>query len=204
MSSASTKSQLIEATRSAIRDLGIGGATAREITGRASANLASIPYHFGSKDTLVAEALLVETRELIAPVLDLLASDRPAAERATEAVTVLNNLFEASRSQVPVYLAALAVSSHSSEVADGLADLWADVRKALAADITRQLKADALPQWVDPQAMAALILSLVNGIVIASQVDPEGPDHRAVAAQFLTLLLAAGGMPGGINEGEQA
>lgn len=192
MTSGSTRSELIEATRTAIRDLGLGGATAREITGRAEANLASIVYHFGSKDALVTEALLTETRELIAPVLVLLADDRPGPERAAEAVVVLEDLFERSRNQVPVYLAALAAAPHSPPVAEGLADLWVDVRAALAEDVARQLAALALPTWVDPQAMAALILSLVNGVVIASVVDPEGPGHRAVAAQFLSLLLAAG------------
>ena len=192
MTSGSTRSELIEATRTAIRDLGLGGATAREITGRAEANLASIVYHFGSKDALVTEALLTETRELIAPVLVLLADDRPGPERAAEAVVVLEDLFERSRNQVPVYLAALAAAPHSPPVAAGLTDLWVDVRTALAEDVARQLAALALPAWVDAQAMAALILSLVNGVVIASVVDPEGPGHRAVAAQFLSLLLAAG------------
>jgi hypothetical protein len=32
----------------------------------------------------------------------------------------------------------------------------------------------------------------VNGVIIATVIDPEGPDHREVAAQFLALLLAAG------------
>jgi AcrR family transcriptional regulator len=192
MASTDTRSELVRATREAIRDVGMAGATAREITGRASANLASIPYHFGSKDALVAEALIAETRELISPVLDLLASDRPAAERATEAVALLNDLFERSRDQVPVYLAALATSPHSPAVAEGLATLWADLRTALASDITAQVDAGTLPAWIDPQAMAGLILSLVNGVVVATQVDPDGPDHRAVAAQFLSLLLAAG------------
>lgn len=201
VSSADTRSQLIQATRDAIRDVGMGGATAREITGRASANLASIPYHFGSKEALVAEALVAETRELVAPVLDLLSSDRPAAERATEAVVLLNDLFERSRNQVPVYLAALATSPHSPQVAVGLATLWSDVRRSLAEDIARQLEARALPGWVDPEAMSALILSLVNGVVIAAAVDPDGPDHRAVAMQFLSLLLAAGGLPGGSTGG---
>lgn len=201
VTSTSTRSQLIQATRDAIRDVGMGGATAREITGRASANLASIPYHFGSKEALVAEALVVETRELVAPVLELLSSDRPAAERAAEAVGLLNELFERSRSQVPVYLAALASSPHSSQVAVGLSTLWSDVRTALADDIARQTQARTLPGWVEPQAMAALILSLVNGVVISAAVDPDGPDHRAVAAQFLSLLLAAGGLPDKVTRG---
>lgn len=195
MATSTTRDRLVRATRDAVREVGIGGATAREITARASANLAAIPYHFGTKDALVTEALVTEVRDLIAPVLDLLASDRPAPERAVAAAAVMGELFERSRDQVPVYLAALSTAPHSPDVAAGLAGLWEDVRGALAADIERQLAAGTLPGWVEPQAMAALILALVNGVVIASVVDPDGPRHDEVAAQLLALLLAAGVAP---------
>jgi AcrR family transcriptional regulator len=190
-----TRDQLIQATREAIRDVGLPAATAREIVGRASANLASIPYHFGTKDALVAEALIAEARALVAPVLTLQAGDRPAAERTSDTVAMLNELFEARRSQVPVYLAALAAAPHTPDVRRGLGSLWADLRARLAEDIARQLAEGTLPHWVSPPAMAAAILSLVNGVIVASVIDPDGPDHREMAAQFLALLLAAG-VPG--------
>lgn len=170
--------------------------TAREIAGRASANLASIPYHFGSKDALIAEALVAEASELAAPVLRLLRDERPGPERAVEAVSMLSELFERSRGQVPVYLAALAAAPHNGDVRDGLETLWQELRSGLAEDVQRQLDAGQLPDWVSPDPMAGLILALINGVVIASVVDPAGPDHRKVAAQFLSLLLAAGGLPG--------
>jgi AcrR family transcriptional regulator len=195
-----TRDRLMRATREAIRDVGMPATTAREIVGRASANLASIPYHFGTKDALVAEALIAEAHDLVSPVLTLLASDRPAAERATDAVAMLNDLFEASRSQVPVYLAALAAAPHAPGVRSGLGVLWAELRARLADDIARQVGESRLPEWVSPSAMAAVILSLVNGVIVASVIDPDGPDHREVASQFLALLLgarvpAAGGGP---------
>lgn len=190
--STGTRDNLIQATRDAVRDVGMPGATAREIVGRAGANLAAIPYHFGSKDALMSEALVAEARELVAPVLALLASERPGPERAAEAVSMLNELFVASRAQVPVYLAALASAPHSPEVLAGLSGLWAELRTALAVDIERQVEAGHLPAWVVPAPMAALIVGLVNGVVIAAVVDPDGPDHTEVAAQFLALLLAAG------------
>jgi AcrR family transcriptional regulator len=197
-----TRDRLLRATRESIRDVGLPATTAREIVGRATANLASIPYHFGTKDALVAEALVAEARDLVAPVLTLLAGDRPAAERATEAVAMLNELFEASRPQVPVYLAALAAAPHSSGVRRGLGSMWADLRARLADDIARQADEGRLPEWVSPSAMAAAILSLVNGVIVASVIDLDGPDHREVAAQFLALLLAAGVPgPGGGPEG---
>ena len=170
--------------------------TAREIVGRASANLASIPYHFGTKDALVAEALITETRELIAPVLALLADERPGPERAVEIVSLLADIFEISKDEIPVYLAALAATPHDEAVRDALAQLWQELRSRLAEDIQRQLGAVQLPDWASPHAMAGLILAVVNGVVIASVVDRTGPDHRQMARQFLSLLLAARGLPG--------
>ncbi|MGE3619731.1 MAG: TetR/AcrR family transcriptional regulator [Acidimicrobiia bacterium] len=196
MTSTSTRDRLVAATRAAIRDVGLPGATAREIAGRASANLAAIPYHFGSKESLVTEALVAEARDLLAPVWALLDADRPGVERAAAAVTLLNDLFDRSRDQVPVYLAALSAAPHQAEVRDGLGALWSDLRSRLADDVAAQADQGLLPAWVDPQAMAALILALVNGVVVSSVVDPDGPDHRAVAGQFLALL-AVGATTGG-------
>ena len=187
-----TRDQLIRATREAIRDVGMPATTAREIARRAPANLAAIPYYFGTKDALVTEALVAEASELVAPVLALLEGPAPAAERATEAVARLSELFEAGRSQVPVYLAALAAAPHTPDVRGALGSLWADLRARLAEDIARDVDGGRLPEWIGPDAMAAAILSLVNGVIVASVIDPDGPDHRAVAAQVLALLLAAG------------
>ena len=191
MATAATRDRLVTATREAIRDLGLPAATAREITGRASANLAAIPYYFGTKEALVTEALVAEARELLAPVWELLGADRPPIERATGAVVMLNELFDQARDDVSVYLAALATAPHSPDVQAGLGDLWNELRSRLAADIAAQSTAGQLPAWVEPSAMAALILAVVNGVVISSVIDPGGPDHRAVAGQFLALLMTA-------------
>jgi hypothetical protein len=44
--------------------------------------------------------------------------------------------------------------------------------------------------------MASLVLSVANGIALQTRLDPTGPDHSAMAAQFAGLLLAASD-PGG-------
>ena len=131
MATAPTRDRLVTATREAIRDLGLPAVTAREITGRASANLAAIPYYFGTKEALVTEALVAEARELLAPVWELLGADRPPIERATGAVVMLNELFDQARDDVPVYLAALATAPHSPDVQAGLGDLWNELRSRL-------------------------------------------------------------------------
>ncbi len=188
---ADTRSQLIDSTRESIRELGLAGATAREITGRASANLGSITYHFGSKEVLVTEALIAEARELVAPVLELLTGEDPGPERAARAATQLIEVFDRSRTQIPVYLAALAAAPHQPEVRAGLAALWDEVTDHLATDVERQRDDGLLPAWVRPRPMASVIVAVVNGVVVAAALDPEGVDHTAIAAQFLALLLSA-------------
>jgi hypothetical protein len=65
----------------------------------------------------------------------------------------------------------------------------------VAADIARQRDDGLLPTWVQPPAMAALIVAVVNGVVVGSVLDPDRFDHRAVAAQFLMLLLTSVATP---------
>lgn len=185
-----TQHHLIRATQEAIRDLGIGGATAREITTRASANLAAIPYHFGSKDALIAEALIADARSVIDPVLELLGSDEPPEVRAASAVGLLNQQFERERARVPILLAAIARAPHSPEVAAGLSRLWSDLRSRLAEDLRVLVGEQRVPAWVAPEAMAGLIVAVVSGVVVASVVDPDGPGHQDVGNQFLMLLMA--------------
>ena len=189
-----TRADLLAATRAALVDGGLTAVTAREVAGRANANLASIGYHFGSLHDLLAGALVQEVEELVAPVLTLLAVDADPASRATEAVALLNQVFDTARARVPAFLAALAAAPHDEAVRMPLAALLADVRGRLAVDIERQATDGGLAPWVDPTAMAALIVSVVVGVTVGTALEPAPPpgtDHASVAAQFLFLLLAA-------------
>ena len=56
-SSEQTRARLLEAAREVFSQHGFQGATVREICRRADANGAAVNYHFGSKDSLIAEAL---------------------------------------------------------------------------------------------------------------------------------------------------
>jgi AcrR family transcriptional regulator len=192
-----TQQRLLAAAQDAIRDVGLGGATTREITSRASANLASIPYHFGTKDALVAEALIADARTIVDPVLALLSSDQPPAARALAAAGLLNQRFDTERSRVPVLLAAVARVPHSPEVATGLAALWSDLRGRLRDDLAAMVDARQVPAWVEPDAMAALIVAVVSGVVVTSVVDPDGPGHAEIGNQFLALLMAVATPNGG-------
>lgn len=64
-SSEQTRERLLHAAREVFSQYGFQGATVREICRRAEANVAAVSYHFGSKDSLLAEALHFESLRML-------------------------------------------------------------------------------------------------------------------------------------------
>ena len=186
-----TRQRLLDATRRCVRHRGLAATTSREITAEAEANLAAITYHFGSKDQLVAEALLAGLRDWLQPGLDALAeADDPATGMLT-AVQSLLATFAEHQDEAPAHLEALIHAHRSPALHDGVVALWAEVRGRLAEQIAEMRAADLLPEWIDPQPMAALLVAVATGVVLQTTVDPDGPSVDAMAAQFAGLLLTA-------------
>ena len=186
-----TRQRLLDATRRCLGEKGLAATTSRDIARAAGANLAAITYHFGSKDDLVAAALLAGLRTWLAPTIDVLATDGDPAARTARAIQTLVATFDGHRSDAAVYLEALLLAPRLAPLHRGLLDLWGDLRRLLADQMAGMKGAGTLPAWIDPDAMAALFIAVANGLVIQVTTDPDGPDLATLAAQFGGLLLAA-------------
>ncbi len=187
----STRDRLLAAAVECVRRGGLAGATSRAVTTMAGANLGSITYYFGSKDDLLAEALLGVIREQVEPVLAILSGDDgDPRSRMLAAVAALLAGFELVRQDAPVYLEALVNASRLPALSAGVADLLLQLRRFLAEQIAAQQASSLLPGWVDPTAAAGLLIAVAHGIVLTAVVDPAGVDPGAMAAQFAGLLLA--------------
>jgi AcrR family transcriptional regulator len=82
---ARTRRRLLDATRALIAQRGDAELTLRDITDGAQANVASVSYHFGSKDQLRGEAVLEALAlfaECLRADLDALPPDAPLVEVA--------------------------------------------------------------------------------------------------------------------------
>ncbi len=186
-----TSKQLLAATRRCIATKGLAATTSRDITSGAEANLASITYHFGSKDQLVASALLDALREWLAPTLDVLAAEGDPAARTLVAIRTLTETFEQHRDEAPVYLEALVQAPRIEALQVGLTELWSELRRLLSDHMTQMQTAGELATWVRPDAMASVLIAVANGLVTQAIIDPNGPTMPAMTSQFGALLLAA-------------
>lgn len=186
-----TAEALKEAARVCVARRGLAGTTSRQITSEAGANLAAITYHFGSKDRLVADALLDGFRAWLAPTVRVLTGEGDPAARTIAAIQTLVTTFDGHRDAAPAYLQALAHAQVADQLRDGIVELWGELRELLAADIRSVQEAGELGAWVDPELMAAVLVAVANGFVVQATVEPDGPTLPALAAQFGGLMLAA-------------
>lgn len=185
------RERLVDAAGEVIAAGGVQAATSRAITDRAGENLASITYYFGSKDALVSEVLVREARTLLEPVLDVLGGDDPPAARLLGAVQMLTRIVRERGDHLAAYIDCLSRSARDEEMATEVRSLWRGVQRHLADDMASQRETGLIPAWVEPQAMAALIVALANGVAAGVVVDPEATDPAAIGEQFASLLLAA-------------
>jgi AcrR family transcriptional regulator len=187
----STREDLLVAARTTVRERGLAGASSREITRAAGANLGAITYHFGSKDDLIAEALFGELEGRVGPALAQLGRSVAVELRLLAVVQALGEEFERARDDTLVYVEALLLAARDDRYRARALALLQSLRRRLADTLQELVDQGQVPAWVSPEPMAGLIVAVANGIALQSQLDPDGPDHHALAAQFAQLLLAA-------------
>jgi AcrR family transcriptional regulator len=173
----------------------MAGTTSRAIANQSGVNLAGITYHFGSKDHLVAEAMLQAIRQWLDPALRILRGDGDPVSRMVGTVQALQASFEDAATDLPVIVEALAQAPRNDAVRRGTAQLLAEVTALLASQMEDLQRAGFLPAWIDPTSMAVLLVGIGQGVALLSVIDPDRVDHRAVGAQVIQLLLSARAQP---------
>jgi AcrR family transcriptional regulator len=188
----SNRSNLIEGTLRCLERLPPERITARAIADESEANLASIAYHFGSKDSLVTEAVIEGLDRWlteIAAALGEVASQEPA-ERFRRAAEVI----EASRRRhtglAKTFVAALAKAQHDPQVRERLAEGFRRSRTNVAS----------LLRLGDDRAghdAAGLVLALFDGLLFQVLLDPglaiEGKRMRQAQVRLREALPGRAG-----------
>jgi len=163
----SNRSELIEGTLRCLERLPPERVTARVIADESGANLASITYHFGSKDELVTEAVIAGLDRWLAEIarrLDELDARAPQ-DRFRAAFAVVADSRRHHEGLARTFLAAMAKAPHDERVRDLLTEGFQRTRGEVATVLG--LGADAAGRDA-----GGLVLALFNGLLFQSLVDP--------------------------------
>ncbi|MEQ3551009.1 TetR/AcrR family transcriptional regulator [Pseudonocardia nematodicida] len=170
------REELLDGAAQCLYEKGFGRTTARDVVAASGTNLASIGYHFGSKDALLTEALQRATdawgeeldRALAEPATGPSDPDRRVEETWGRVVS----LFSTQRRLWATHVEALAQAERLPELRARLTEAQREVREGLA------LTFHTLPE--DPAAadrrahvLGAVYQALLTGVMVQWLLDPE-------------------------------
>ena len=179
----SNRTQLIDGTLRCLERLPAERVTARAIADESGANLASITYHFGSKDDLITEAVVAGLDRWLAEIAAALAG----AHDYFRAMEIVETTRRRHAGLARTFLASLARAPHDERVRETLATGFRRTRHAVAAVLSTGTDAAGIDA-------AGLALALFNGLLFQSLVDPglaiEGDRFRAAEARLHEVATA--------------
>jgi AcrR family transcriptional regulator len=183
----SNRANLIEGTLRCLERLPPERVTARAIAAESGANLASIAYHFGSKDELVTTAVTIgldRWLQEITSALDGLAQADPPA-RFHRAWEVIDATRTRHAGLARNFLAALARAQHNPRIREPLIQGFRRTRPEIAAVLglgSDQAGEDA----------GGLVHSLFIGLLFQALLDPglaiEGERMNQAQTRLRTVL----------------
>jgi AcrR family transcriptional regulator len=175
MAQPSHRDQLLEGAIECLRTKGYSRTTARDIAKAADANLASIGYHFGSKEALLNEAIL-RTCEQWTNRLGEAAfageDESPLGQMAASWVAMLSS-FEELRPVLVGLVEAVGQSAWSDDLRQELAAHYRTSREQVAAMVRESLGEGVEQAGIDPKVVASFLIAVCDGLVLQWLLDPD-------------------------------
>jgi AcrR family transcriptional regulator len=177
------RERLLEAAIVCLQEKGYARTTSRDLVAASGTNLASIGYHFGSKERLLNIAVAEAFQRWLKPLVALAAEPGPATplERLQRSLVGVMDTLDENRPLVAACLEAWAQMARSEDLRAELVASYDDFHQVIAAT-TRDAFAEVGAPDVDADALAALIIALFDGLLVQWQLDPE----RTPSAERLT------------------
>jgi AcrR family transcriptional regulator len=194
MAQPSNRDALLEGAVECLRTKGYSRTTARDIAAAADASLASIGYHFGSKDALLNEAIIRGCEQWTIRLGEA-ASASPDASPLEQMAASWIELLGALDEMRPIFVGfieAVGQSAWSEELRAQMAAHYKRVRLAITEMVRASLGSAAEDLGADPTAVASFLLAVCDGLAIQWLLDPEEtPTGEVLVASMGAALGAA-------------
>jgi AcrR family transcriptional regulator len=196
-STTGNREKLLQAAVACLRDRGYARTTARDLVAASGTNLASIGYHFGSKEALLNEAIAqgfsAWTREVEKAAFAL--ESASTAERLERSLGAMIDRFSELRPFLVSFVEAFPQAVRSAELRERMAAAYEEARSAGAAMIQRSLDSDGLTLERHPaEVLSGLVMAVCDGLMLQWLLDPDRmPSSREVMDSLAAALPAVAG-----------
>ncbi len=182
---------LLDGARRCLLERGYARTTARDLVAASGTNLASIGYHFGSKEALLNGAMQQCFDEYIEQIARVVFADPSATplQRVRASWEALVSTFEQYRPLQVAFVEALAQAERVPGLRVQLADCYERLRTTVAEMVRASV--EGLP---DPTArhVASFLIAVYDGLQVQWLLDPQRPPtaHELMAALEVALPAA--------------
>jgi AcrR family transcriptional regulator len=193
------REDLLAGARRCLEERGYARTTARDLVAASGTNLASIGYHFGSKEALLNEAIAASFQEWAQRVHDLAFEVDGAVDGAVDGGTApdpsallaasydaMLTSFAEYRGLAVAFVEALAQAERQPELRRQLAQAYADGRTQVAAMIS-ELAGDLPAEQA--RAFASFQIAVCDGLLVQWLLDPDATPPGAEMASALCRII---------------
>ena len=192
MAQTSHREQLLEGAIECLRTKGYARTTTRDIAAAANANLASIGYHFGSKEALLNQAILRACEQWTNRLGEAAFAGKdesPLGQMAASWLAMLNS-FEELRPILVGLIEAAAQSAWSDDLRQELAAHYRVSREQVALMVRQSLGEGVEEAGVDPKVVGSFLIAVCDGLVLQWLIDPDETPHGEELISSLGAALA--------------
>ena len=198
----SSKDRLLRGALTCIAQQGYAATSSRDIAKAAGANVASINYHFGSKDALVNAALsqcFGMWNQRVEQAFEAAAGLAPRDQLGAILHAAIDS-FADLRSSVHACVESYAPALRSQELRERLAAGYAGVRESAIRLATQHMGDVGMAAPQNLAAIASVLMAVCDGLMLQWIADPQATPNGAETLDALSALGTLASM--GANRSE--
>jgi AcrR family transcriptional regulator len=170
--------RIVEAMRRSVAARGAAGSTFDQVAREAGVSRGLLHYHFGTKERLLAEVVRRDAQIRLQHLGSELEGARTFADVIGALLHSLEDLVERDPGFVALRFELFTSGRRNPEIAAEFAALQRATRTHVAELLAAKRREGVVRLADEPEAVAAVLLSLADGLALALLGEPER-DHRA-------------------------
>ncbi|HEY3735686.1 MAG TPA: TetR/AcrR family transcriptional regulator [Streptosporangiaceae bacterium] len=190
----SHREQLLSAARRCLEQRGYARTTARDLVAESGTNLASIGYHFGSKEALLNQAMMdafAEYADKLIAVAEVSADAADPLGGLRRSWIVMVEEFANMRPLLVAFIEAMAQAERHPQVRAELAGGYERLRAAIAANVTGDGVTGDGVTGDGAESIASFLIAVSDGLMVQFLLDPERAPDGAQAFDAASMIFGS-------------
>lgn len=173
--------RIVEAMRLSVGERGAAASTFDHVAREANVSRGLLHYYFGTKEQLLVEVVRRETEARLAGLESALADAHSQAEIVAVLLASLQDAIENDPGYYTLVFELFTAARHQPEIQRELGELFGRTRVHLAEVLAAKQRAGDVQLDDDPEAVAAVLFALGDGVALQSLTQPQR-DHGPTTA----------------------